>query len=55
MPSYLDKKPEVLKTNERVNLLGEWSKGFFMISFIGALNVGSIHVNFDQDLISNVS
>jgi len=43
-----------LKENERVNILGEWIHGLFAISFIGALNVGSIIVNFDDDLKSNV-
>ena len=53
-PSYLEKHKDVLKDNERVNLLGEWANGFFTISFIGALNVGSIKVNFDDTLKTNV-
>ena len=48
MPSYLQKHRDVLKQNERVNLLGDWAHGFFAISFIGALNVGSIKINFDD-------
>lgn len=44
----------MLKDNERVNVLGEWAHGFFTISFIGALNVGSIKVLFDDELKSNV-
>ena len=54
MPSYLAKHKNVLKENERVNLLGEWSHGFFSMSFIGALNVGSILLHFDEGLKSNV-
>lgn len=54
MPSYLKKHKNVLKDNERVNLLGEWTHGFFTISFIGALNVGSIKLHFDDVLKSNV-
>jgi len=34
--------------------LGDWAHGFFALSFIGALNVGSIVVNFDSDLESNI-
>ena len=48
MPSYLQKHKDVLKNNERVNVLGDWKHGFFAISFIGALNVGSIKLHFDD-------
>jgi phosphatidylserine decarboxylase len=54
MPSYLKKYKDVLKENERVNVLGEWAHGFFTISFIGALNVGSIKLHFDDTLRSNI-
>ena len=54
MPSYLMKHKDVLKENERVNVLGEWAHGFFAISFIGALNVGSIKLHFDDVLKSNI-
>lgn len=53
MPSYLKYHKDVLRDNERVNVLGEWRHGFFAISFIGALNVGSIKLHFDKDLLSN--
>ena len=53
-PSYLEKHKDVLKDNERVNVLGEWSSGFFAISFIGALNVGSIKLLFDDQLLTNM-
>jgi phosphatidylserine decarboxylase len=52
-PAYLEKHKDVLKENERVNLLGEWGNGFFAISFIGAFNVGSINLYFDNELKSN--
>ena len=52
-PSYLERHRHVLKSNERVNLLGQWKHGLFAYSAIGALNVGSIVMNFDQQIKSN--
>jgi len=53
-PAYLEKHKDVLKENERVNLLGEWNHGLFVMSFIGALNVGSIKILFDEELKTNL-
>lgn len=40
--------------NERVALLGRWAHGFFSMTPVGATNVGSILLNFDKDLRTNV-
>ncbi|KAI9510701.1 phosphatidylserine decarboxylase [Russula earlei] len=40
--------------NERVALLGRWRHGFFGMVPVGATNVGSIKINFDQALCTNV-
>jgi phosphatidylserine decarboxylase precursor len=53
-PSYVANHPNVFKENERVSLCGEWANGFFSTTFIGATNVGSIVLNFDKDLRTNV-
>jgi len=44
----------VLKDNERVSLFGDWHFGFFGMSFVGATNVGSISLNWDDTLATNV-
>ncbi|PPQ69457.1 hypothetical protein CVT26_002867 [Gymnopilus dilepis] len=41
--------------NERVALLGRWKYGFFGQVAVGATNVGSIKINFDQDLRTNTA
>jgi phosphatidylserine decarboxylase len=54
-PRYLKKHRDVIKSNERVNLFGDWTYGFFSISFVGATNVGSIKIHFDDSLKTNLS
>jgi phosphatidylserine decarboxylase len=34
--------------NERIVMLGQWSHGFFSMTAVGATNVGSIQLAFDQ-------
>jgi len=53
-PRYLKTHRDVFKSNERVNVLGDWNNGFFAMSFVGATNVGSIKLHFDDMLKSNV-
>ena len=52
-PRYLKGHRDVLCQNERVNVLGDWPHGFFALSFVGATNVGSIKLHFDESLRSN--
>lgn len=52
-PRYIRKNRDVLNCNERVNLFGSWTFGFFGVSFVGATNVGSIKIHFDDVLQTN--
>ncbi|KAJ1955505.1 phosphatidylserine decarboxylase 1 [Dipsacomyces acuminosporus] len=40
--------------NERVALLGRWKYGFMSMTAVGATNVGSVVINFDKDLRTNL-
>jgi len=42
--------PDTYKTNERVSIFGRWQHGFLYYAPVGATNVGSILLNFDNDL-----
>mmetsp|Transcript_40955 Transcript_40955/g.30134 ORF Transcript_40955/g.30134 Transcript_40955/m.30134 type:complete len:104 (+) Transcript_40955:228-539(+) len=54
-PAYVNKHKDVFKNNERVNLFGRWAEGFLNISFVGALNVGSIKIHKDPEVLTNKS
>ncbi|KAJ1329626.1 phosphatidylserine decarboxylase [Microdochium nivale] len=45
--------PGLFTLNERVALIGRWRWGFFSYVPVGATNVGSIIVNFDEELRTN--
>ncbi len=40
--------------NERIVMLGEWQHGFFSKTAVGATNVGSIELKFDQASIAEL-
>ena len=55
-PSYVKNHKDVFKHNERVNIFGDWfgeENNFFFLSYVGALNVGSIKLDFDQEVVTN--
>jgi len=55
-PDYVARHPETFAKNERVNIFGEWrgeEKNFFFQSYVGAMNVGSIVLDFDDDVKTN--
>jgi len=45
--------PSIFALNERVVLQGGWERGFFSLTAVGAYNVGSITINFDETLKTN--
>ena len=53
-PRFLKVIRGVFVYNERVALLGEWVHGFFSMTAVGATNVGSIRIHFDEDLRTNL-
>ena len=52
-PFLVKNLPGLFTLNERVVLLGRWRWGFFSYTPVGATNVGSILVNFDNELRTN--
>ena len=57
-PKYVNKHRDTFKANERVNIFGKWrpnNQDFFFLSYVGALNVGSICLDFDKDVVTNTT
>lgn len=52
-PSHVNKYKDVFKNNERVNIYGRWEQGFYFESAVGATNVGSIKLDFDEEVLTN--
>ncbi|TPX32273.1 phosphatidylserine decarboxylase [Synchytrium microbalum] len=53
-PKVVSLMQNLFVLNERVVLLGNWKHGMFSMIPIGATNVGSIKINFDETLRTNV-
>lgn len=47
-PSFMSWISDLFSLNERVAYLGTWAYGFFSMTAVGATNVGSIKVYFDE-------
>ncbi|ORX50134.1 phosphatidylserine decarboxylase [Hesseltinella vesiculosa] len=52
-PYFVNLLKNLFVLNERVVLLGKWRYGFFSMIPVGATNVGSIKINFDETLKTN--
>ena len=52
-PYIANRLKDLFVLNERVALLGRWKYGFFSMVPVGATNVGSIRINFDESLRTN--
>jgi len=45
--------PNLFALNERIVMNGKWSEGFYSLAAVGAFNVGSISLNFDETIKTN--
>ncbi|XP_055375139.1 phosphatidylserine decarboxylase proenzyme, mitochondrial isoform X2 [Condylostylus longicornis] len=45
--------PGLFCLNERATYIGKWKYGFFSFTAVGATNVGSVQIYFDEDLKTN--
>lgn len=52
-PYIANRMKDLFVLNERVALLGRWKHGFYSMVPVGATNVGSIRINFDENLRTN--
>ncbi|GLV44070.1 Phosphatidylserine decarboxylase [Carabus blaptoides fortunei] len=53
-PTYAKWIPGLFCLNERAVYLGSWKHGFFSYTAVGATNVGSVKVYFDNNLQTNL-
>jgi len=53
-PSFGRLIPNLLALNERVVMQGSYAEGFYSLTAVGAYNVGSISLNFDQTVKTNI-
>ncbi|CEP01021.1 phosphatidylserine decarboxylase [Plasmodiophora brassicae] len=53
-PALVRRVPGLFTMNERVSLIGQWAHGFYSLTAVGAFNVGSIRINMDDDLVTNL-
>ena len=47
---YILDHPDVFKVSERVSIFGRWAQGFYFEAPVGATNVGSIKLHYDDTL-----
>ena len=47
-PTFVSWFPNLFNVNERVIYFGQWKYGFFSMAAVGATNVGSVKVYFDD-------
>lgn len=47
-PTFASWFPNLFAVNERVAYVGEWKHGFFSMAPVGAVNVGSMNIYFDE-------
>lgn len=52
-PAFVSWFPNVFSVNERVAYVGNWKYGFFSMAPVGATNVGSMRIYFDDELKTN--
>ncbi|XP_054166987.1 phosphatidylserine decarboxylase proenzyme, mitochondrial-like [Oppia nitens] len=52
-PTVVSWFPNLFNLNERVSYIGKWKYGFFSMTAVGATNVGSVKVYFDDALATN--
>jgi phosphatidylserine decarboxylase len=53
-PSLATFIPSLFTRNERIVLSGEWEHGFYSYTAVGAYNVGSMKLDFDPELKTNL-